>query len=220
MVRVAAARELFPRIQGKELVEQIQPMYPFRVNAPLQWPEPDHRASGGIMTRTNPSAGRSDPRAPTTLRLRLRARPRCRAHDVEGVVGRQGRKSRRDDVRARTARAARFHHRDDGLSGLLATRLAACPSTMRSTTPSRVSRRKMQRQFGDHVDPLLVSVRSGAQFSMPGMMDTVLNLGLNDASVAALVARTGDAAIRLRLLRPFHRYVRTHRSRHRRRALR
>ncbi len=52
---------------------------------------------------------------------------------------------------------------------------------------------KMKRHFGDPVDPLLVSVRSGAQFSMPGMMDTVLNLGLNDASVAALVARTGDA---------------------------
>ncbi|MBW4030262.1 MAG: pyruvate, phosphate dikinase [Acidobacteria bacterium] len=52
---------------------------------------------------------------------------------------------------------------------------------------------KMGRRFGDHVDPLLVSVRSGAQFSMPGMMDTVLNLGLNDGSVEALVARSGDA---------------------------
>jgi pyruvate,orthophosphate dikinase len=52
---------------------------------------------------------------------------------------------------------------------------------------------RMGRRFGDDVDPLLVSVRSGAQFSMPGMMDTVLNLGLNDASVEALVARTGDA---------------------------
>ena len=52
---------------------------------------------------------------------------------------------------------------------------------------------KMGRRFGDHDDPLLVSVRSGAQFSMPGMMDTVLNLGLNDGSVEALVARSGDA---------------------------
>ena len=52
---------------------------------------------------------------------------------------------------------------------------------------------RMGRCFGDHVDPLLVSVRSGAQFSMPGMMDTVLNLGLNDGSVEALVARSGDA---------------------------
>jgi len=51
---------------------------------------------------------------------------------------------------------------------------------------------RMGRRFGDERDPLLVSVRSGAQFSMPGMMDTVLNLGLNDRSVEALVARTGD----------------------------
>jgi len=52
---------------------------------------------------------------------------------------------------------------------------------------------RMGRRMGDAVDPLLVSVRSGAQFSMPGMMDTVLNLGLNDESVKAVLARTGDA---------------------------
>src|SRR4051794_2287965 len=42
---------------------------------------------------------------------------------------------------------------------------------------------KMGKNIGDKIDPLLVSVRSGAKFSMPGMMDTVLNLGLNDESV-------------------------------------
>ena len=41
-------------------------------------------------------------------------------------------------------------------------------------------------------DPLLVSVRSGAKFSMPGMMDTILNLGLNDQSVEGLKAKTGN----------------------------
>ncbi|MEJ7765563.1 MAG: PEP/pyruvate-binding domain-containing protein, partial [Acidimicrobiales bacterium] len=46
--------------------------------------------------------------------------------------------------------------------------------------------KKMGRRLGDADDPLLVSVRSGAKFSMPGMMDTVLNLGLNDASVEGL----------------------------------
>src|SRR5207247_154799 len=46
--------------------------------------------------------------------------------------------------------------------------------------------------FGDAADPLLVSVRSGAKFSMPGMMDTVLNLGLNDRSVTGLAANTGN----------------------------
>ena len=48
-------------------------------------------------------------------------------------------------------------------------------------------------KFGDHHKPLLVSVRSGARVSMPGMMDTVLNLGLNDATVEGLVAASGDA---------------------------
>jgi pyruvate,orthophosphate dikinase len=46
--------------------------------------------------------------------------------------------------------------------------------------------------FGDPKNPLLVSVRSGARASMPGMMDTILNLGLNDKTAAALVAKTGN----------------------------
>jgi pyruvate,orthophosphate dikinase len=50
----------------------------------------------------------------------------------------------------------------------------------------------MGRKLGDPVDPLLVSVRSGAKFSMPGMMDTVLNLGLNDESVGGLAKQTAD----------------------------
>src|SRR3954449_6401705 len=52
--------------------------------------------------------------------------------------------------------------------------------------------KKMGRRLGDPVDPLLVSVRSGAKFSMPGMMDTVLNLGLNDDSVEGLAKQTDD----------------------------
>ncbi|HEY4490645.1 MAG TPA: PEP/pyruvate-binding domain-containing protein, partial [Acidobacteriota bacterium] len=48
------------------------------------------------------------------------------------------------------------------------------------------------RKLGDADNPLLVSVRSGAKFSMPGMMDTVLNLGLNDATVEGMAKRTGD----------------------------
>ncbi len=50
----------------------------------------------------------------------------------------------------------------------------------------------MGKVIGDPVDPLLVSVRSGAKFSMPGMMDTVLNLGLNDRSVEGLAKQTDD----------------------------
>ncbi|NLF05690.1 MAG: pyruvate, phosphate dikinase [Actinomycetales bacterium] len=50
----------------------------------------------------------------------------------------------------------------------------------------------LDRRLGDYREPLLVSVRSGAKFSMPGMMDTVLNIGLNDASVQGLVEWSGD----------------------------
>jgi len=50
----------------------------------------------------------------------------------------------------------------------------------------------MGRRLGDHADPLLVSVRSGAKFSMPGMMDTVLNVGLSDESVDGLAKQSGN----------------------------
>ena len=52
--------------------------------------------------------------------------------------------------------------------------------------------RRTGKGFGDPKKPLLVSCRSGAKFSMPGMMDTVLNIGLNDATAAGMVSLTGD----------------------------
>jgi pyruvate,orthophosphate dikinase len=52
--------------------------------------------------------------------------------------------------------------------------------------------RQAGRRLGDRDDPLLVSVRSGAKFSMPGMMETVLDIGLNDDTVAGLAGRSGD----------------------------
>src|SRR5690349_13785241 len=51
----------------------------------------------------------------------------------------------------------------------------------------------LDARFGDADNPLLVSVRSGARVSMPGMMDTVLNLGLNDRAVVGLARKSGDA---------------------------
>src|SRR5512140_3602317 len=48
------------------------------------------------------------------------------------------------------------------------------------------------KKLGDAREPLLVSVRSGAKFSMPGMMDTILNLGLNDVSLEGLATKTGN----------------------------
>ena len=59
------------------------------------------------------------------------------------------------------------------------------------------------KTFGDKKNPLLVSVRSGARASMPGMMDTVLNLGLNDTTVAALAEKSGDRRFALDSYRRF-----------------
>src|ERR1700690_1773784 len=52
--------------------------------------------------------------------------------------------------------------------------------------------KRVGKKFGDPENPLLLSVRSGAKFSMPGMMNTILNLGLNDESVEGLAKRTGN----------------------------
>ena len=78
----------------------------------------------------------------------------------------------------------------------------ACRDYMRSGWPKTLDQevavhvaaleKKMGRSLGDAKDPLLVSVRSGAKFSMPGMLDTVLNLGLNDVSVVGLAESTND----------------------------
>ncbi|MGI5491563.1 pyruvate, phosphate dikinase [Microtetraspora malaysiensis] len=67
----------------------------------------------------------------------------------------------------------------DGLAAEIAAHLEALETTM-------------GKRLGDAADPLLVSVRSGAKFSMPGMMETVLNIGLNDASVLGLAKQSGN----------------------------
>src|SRR5579864_3861208 len=59
------------------------------------------------------------------------------------------------------------------------------------------------KKFGDAENPLLVSVRSGARASMPGMMDTVLNLGLNDVTAAALAEKSRDRRFALDSYRRF-----------------
>ncbi len=63
--------------------------------------------------------------------------------------------------------------------------------------------KEVGKKFGDPGDPLLVSVRSGAPLSMPGMMETILNLGLNDRSVAGLAAKTGNRRFALDAYRRF-----------------
>jgi pyruvate, orthophosphate dikinase len=68
------------------------------------------------------------------------------------------------------------------------------PATLDGEVEKAVRRleKQMGKRLGDPADPLLVSVRSGAKFSMPGMMDTVLNLGLNDESVDGLAKQTDE----------------------------
>ncbi|HLA11249.1 MAG TPA: pyruvate, phosphate dikinase [Pyrinomonadaceae bacterium] len=67
----------------------------------------------------------------------------------------------------------------------------------------RAIEKKVGKRFGDPKNPLLVSVRSGAAFSMPGMMDTVLNLGLNEETVQGLAEQTGDLRFALDAYRRF-----------------
>ncbi|HYM67353.1 MAG TPA: pyruvate, phosphate dikinase, partial [Patescibacteria group bacterium] len=71
------------------------------------------------------------------------------------------------------------------------------------TAALKVLERKADKRFGDARDPLLVSVRSGAKFSMPGMMDTVLNLGLNEDTAAGLAGLTKDERFALDARRRF-----------------
>jgi pyruvate,orthophosphate dikinase len=69
------------------------------------------------------------------------------------------------------------------------------PSGMLTEVRKNLARleKLMGKKLGDARDPLLVSVRSGAAISMPGMMDTVLNLGMNDRSVLGFIEKTGNA---------------------------
>ncbi len=71
------------------------------------------------------------------------------------------------------------------------------------TTALTTLEKRSRKRFGDARNPLLVSVRSGAKFSMPGMMDTVLNLGLNDVTTHGLIQWTGDERFALDARRRF-----------------
>ena len=84
-----------------------------------------------------------------------------------------------------TTSVCRHYHANEGtLPSDFAAQQDAALARLEST---------LGKTLGDANDPLLVSVRSGAKFSMPGMMDTILNLGLNDHSVLGLAKKTGNA---------------------------
>ena len=91
------------------------------------------------------------------------------------------------------ARAAGVHDLDEPRAGPTSRR-ATLPtaSPTRSATHLATLEEAMGRRLGDPEDPLLVSVRSGAKFSMPGMMETVLNIGLNDESIQGLARQSDD----------------------------
>ena len=103
---------------------------------------------------------------------------------------------------------------------LRAGRRARRAAPTRSASTCAALEKAMGKQLGQPDDPLLVSVRSGAKFSMPGMMETVLNIGLNDESVRGPGRAGRQRAVRVGLLPPADPDVRQDRARHRRRALR
>ncbi len=92
--------------------------------------------------------------------------------------------------------------------------LSARAARSRSTRPWPRSKRRWGPSSARPRNPLLVSCRSGARDSMPGMMDTVLNIGLNDQTVEALAKQIGQRALRLGQLSPLRADVRRRRARH------
>ncbi len=119
----------------------------------------------------------------------------------EGAARRQGREPRRDDALGLpvppgfivTTQACNAYLAAGGFAaGHVGADVAALAKVEHATG----------KRFGDPRNPLLVSCRSGARFSMPGMMDTVLNIGLNDEVAQGLAQRHGRRALRLRRLPP------------------
>ena len=112
--------------------------------------------------------------------------------DQKDLLGGQGREPRRDDQPG-PARPPWVHDQHRGLHATGCT-TATEPEGLVDEIAEHLAgvEKAVGRELGQHDDPLLLSVRSGAKFSMPGMMDTVLNVGLNDKSVKGLVAHSGD----------------------------
>ena len=165
--------------------------------------------------RRTPMTSKSAPSARgTKYRLLLRRRHGRGRRQPEEPPRRQGRQPGRDG-RDRPARPPGLHDLDRGLHLLLRQRpdLSQGPRGGGRRRTSTSVEKAVGQKFGDPKNPLLVSVRSGARASMPGMMDTILNLGLNDKTVEGLVARPGQRALRLRLLPPLRPDVRRRRPR-------
>ena len=109
----------------------------------------------------------------------------------------EGREPRRD-VEHRASGPGRHDHHHRGLHYYYDNK-KTYPKTLDAEIKANIAKieKVMGKKFGDLDNPLLLSVRSGARESMPGMMDTVLNLGINDTVVEALAKKTGNAEVRL-----------------------
>ncbi len=129
-------------------------------------------------------------------------------------AGRQGRRARRHDA-GRLTGPSRVHDHDCRVQRLPGSRWPV-PGGLWDQTVAALHEieRRAGKRLGDAANPLLVSVRSGARVSMPGMMDTVLNLGLNDETVVGLARQTEQRALRLGRLPPLRADVRADRARH------
>ena len=163
-----------------------------------------------------------DPAATGETLDEVRVRLRGGRQGAEVPARRQGREPRRDDeARACPSRPASRSRTEACKAYMAARRHAARRPHGRGRRGARApSRPKMGKRLGDDADPLLVSVRSGAPFSMPGMMDTVLNLGLNDDVGAGPRQADRQRALRVRLVPPVRADVRQDRARRPRRRLR
>ena len=146
--------------------------------------------------RPKPSRKAARPGGAGQRQMGLRALAAARAEGKARYAqsaGRQGRRPRRNG-QSRPAGAARLHHHHRGLHLLLRQQAAVPERASNAQVEKALAQvgRITGKIFGDKSNPLLVSVRSGARASMPGMMDTVLNLGLNDETVEALAKKSGD----------------------------
>jgi pyruvate,orthophosphate dikinase len=148
-----------------------------------------------------PKATRGGRRKPAAKRRKKRPSPRVYAF---GAGKAQGRASMRERLGGKGANLAEMSRLGVPVPAGFTITTDVCveylgagrrlPAGLEAEVLEHLGRveRIMKRKFGDPDDPLLVSVRSGARASMPGMMDTILNLGLNDETVEGLARSSGD----------------------------
>ena len=166
-------------------------------------------AQGNGTARKTPSAQRHAKARQVRLSFGRQGR---RQRDDEAAARRQGREPRRDEPH-RAARPAGFTITTEVCTYYYANK-RTYPPALKSQIEAGIAalEKETGKKFGDPKNPLLVSFRSGARDSMPGMMDTILNLGLNDQTVEALSTQDRQRALRVGQLSPLRADVRRRRA--------